>query len=610
MKSRFVLALILALMLWPWGRKALAESDSVIVLTDDQDQYPLGLHLELLEDKQGEWTINDVTSPEIESLFVPSQEAAPGFGFTDSAYWVRFQVSNGASAHPDWVLSYDSLAFYIDAYFPSSSGDGYAVTRTGTALPFETRDIPVGGFAFHLPITPGETKTVYLRFASEGSLILPLNIVEESVFGENVLREQAANGILYGILFTLALYNFMLFVVLRDRSYLYYVLFFGSLLLATMSLDGFAAQYLWPDASRWVAAAIRFFFVLATIFALLFAMAFLQTSRYAPRLHRTMAGLAIGNLALAGLMSVWFRETALLQAFLLISSCVALIIAGAVVWQRGYAPAQYFLLGWSGIIFGFVIFFLTLANLLPFAEATNFIFRAGLIVLAVVLSFGLAARINLYRQEQVEAQLAIASQRARIAQDLHDSVTQSLYSTNLLAEAGRETLAASDMQSASHYFSRIAQTTQQALKEMRLFLYELRPPDIVEDGLVNALQYRIDAVEKRAGVEARLYLDGPANFPQVIEDQLYRIAQEALNNVLKHAQANTVTVHLRDSNSTIGLEIIDDGRGFDLSDAESHGGMGLQNMRARAAQIHGRLSIDTAPGQGTSVKVEVEKHDA
>ena len=106
----------------------------------------------------------------------------------------------------------------------------------------------------------------------------------------------------------------------------------------------------------------------------------------------------------------------------------------------------------------------------------------GVLVPAAVLSFGLANRINIYRQEKDAAQLAITQQRIHIAQDLHDSVTQSLYSANLFAEAGREIAEAGDVQSASHYFRRIGATTQQALKEMRLFLYELRPPDVVEFG--------------------------------------------------------------------------------------------------------------------------------
>ena len=239
--------------------------------------------------------------------------------------------------------------------------------------------------------------------------------------------------------------------------------------------------------------------------------------------------------------------------------------------------------------------------------ASDGVLRLGLVLSALVLSIGLADRIGIYRKEKESAQLALAIQRTQIAQDLHDSVTQSLYSANLFAEAGREIVEAGDTQSASHYFTRIGAVTQQALKEMRLFLYELRPPDVVEVGLVDALQKRLDAVEKRSGMEARLILDGDIHFPDEIGDQYFRIAQEALNNVLKHAQADKVTVYLRAKNGIMRLEVADNGRGFDLAEARKSGGMGLKTMQERSKQINGEFEIQTAPNRGTKVLVQVKQ---
>jgi signal transduction histidine kinase len=104
-------------------------------------------------------------------------------------------------------------------------------------------------------------------------------------------------------------------------------------------------------------------------------------------------------------------------------------------------------------------------------------------------------------------------------------------------------------------------------------------------------------------------LEGSTNFPEVIGDKFYRIAQEALNNVVKHSEADEVTVYLRAANGIMGLEIVDNGRGFDLEEADQAGGMGLQTMRERAAQINGRFNIDTAPGQGTSIQVNIDRND-
>ncbi len=424
---------------------------------------------------------------------------------------------------------------------------------------------------------------------------------------QKTLTQQTLNGILYGVLLILAAYNLVLFFYLRDNSFLFYVLFFGMILLAMMSLDDFSAQYLWPNQGAFAAISDRLFMILSFTFALLFATSFLRTKEYAPRLHKLMLGLAITIFVVLGLQFIWFRVTAVIHIALMVASSTIMIVAGFVVWRRGYRPARYFLLGWSLFYMGFIIFILTLVDVLSLSAATYGVMRVGLIVLALVLSIGLAERINVYRQEKESAQLAVASQRTRIAQDLHDSVTQSLYSANLFAEAGREIVETGDIQSASHYFKRIGATTQQALKEMRLFLYELRPPDVVEEGLVDALQKRLDAVEKRSGIEARLLLDGSLNFPDEISDQFYRITQEALNNVLKHAQADEVTVYLRANDGIMGLEVVDNGRGFDLTEVRKGGGMGLKSMQDRSGQINGEFDIQTAPNQGTKISVIVKQ---
>ena len=111
-------------------------------------------------------------------------------------------------------------------------------------------------------------------------------------------------------------------------------------------------------------------------------------------------------------------------------------------------------------------------------------------------------------------------------------------------------------------------------------------------------------------MEARLRLDGEINYPDEVNDQFYRIAQEALNNVVKHAQADEVTVYLRGSNHMMRLEVVDNGCGFDMAEASQKGGMGLETMRERAAKINGDMTITTDPGQGTIIVVEVKNIDA
>ena len=214
------------------------------------------------------------------------------------------------------------------------------------------------------------------------------------------------------------------------------------------------------------------------------------------------------------------------------------------------------------------------------------------------------AIVNAELFEKVEA-VATLEERTRLARDLHDSATQSLYSASLFSEAGKELAAAGDLESAQYYLSRVGEVVHQALKDMRLLVYQLRPPVLDKEGLVGALQQRLDAVEKRAGMSARLISNELPPLPDEVTEGLYRIAQEALNNTLKHAEAEAVTVTIRFDGEKVSLQVTDDGQGFDLEAARDSGGMGLMNMEERTVQLGGELTIDTSLGQGTRVVVTV-----
>jgi signal transduction histidine kinase len=209
---------------------------------------------------------------------------------------------------------------------------------------------------------------------------------------------------------------------------------------------------------------------------------------------------------------------------------------------------------------------------------------------------------QLYEQAQ---QLAIIKERSRLARDLHDSVMQSLYGATLYAEAAARQLTSGDRDMAVGHLREIRGTTQEALREMRLLIFELRPPILKQEGLVAALQARLEAVEARVGLETQLQAETNGRLPRQVEEGLYRIAQEALNNTLKHAQARHVVVRLDRTDGHVSLEITDDGCGFDLGAAQEHGGFGLCGMEERAMRLGGKLTVASEPGTGTKIRVEV-----
>ena len=208
---------------------------------------------------------------------------------------------------------------------------------------------------------------------------------------------------------------------------------------------------------------------------------------------------------------------------------------------------------------------------------------------------------RLYQQAQ---RLAVMEERNRLARDLHDSVMQALYGVTMYAEAAARQLAASETGTTSEHLHEIRSIAQDALQEMRLLIYELRPPVLARDGLAAALRSRLEAVESQLGIATVFDTDLVGRVRPEIEEGLYRIAQEALNNILKHAHARRVLVRLHQEEQTVTLEVQDNGVGFDPAVARQKGGLGLRGIEERVARLGGRLVLESAPGKGTRLTVE------
>lgn len=210
-------------------------------------------------------------------------------------------------------------------------------------------------------------------------------------------------------------------------------------------------------------------------------------------------------------------------------------------------------------------------------------------------------------QNQAE-QLAVMEERQRLARELHDSVTQALYSVTLYADAARLAFSAQKWEALERNLQEVRNMAREAMYDMRLLVFELRPYMLETEGLASALRARLAAVEGRSGLKTEVVVEGERRLPIQIEEELYRIAQEGLNNVVKHAEATQVQIQLNYTETTIWLEMMDDGKGFE-PDAVSHSGaFGLRGIRERVQKLGGTLKIESAPLRGTrlSVRIPVE----
>jgi signal transduction histidine kinase len=206
----------------------------------------------------------------------------------------------------------------------------------------------------------------------------------------------------------------------------------------------------------------------------------------------------------------------------------------------------------------------------------------------------------LYEQAQ---ELASLQERQRLARELHDSVSQALYGIGLGAYTAREALE-SDPEQAMASIDYVLALAQAGLAEMRALIFELRPESLEIEGLVAALTKQVAVLRARYKLTVEADLGEEPNLSMEMKHALYRIAQEALHNIVKHARASMVALRLAGQANEIIFEVRDNGRGFDLTDPFP-GHLGLRSMHERVTKMGGTLTIESAPGQGTCVGVRM-----
>jgi signal transduction histidine kinase len=212
---------------------------------------------------------------------------------------------------------------------------------------------------------------------------------------------------------------------------------------------------------------------------------------------------------------------------------------------------------------------------------------------------------QLYGQAQ---QLAALEERNRLARDLHDSVTQTVFSVTLAAEAARA-MYIKKPEKVEAQLERIQSLSRGALTEMRSLIFQLRPAALEEQGLIVAIQKHLDALQSRESVKIHFEVVGEGRLSKEHEQTLYRVAQEATNNIVKHAKASEAWVRLVIGESEASLSIADNGVGFEQDAAslrnQERKSLGMTSMQERAALAGGHLEVMSAAGQGTTVTISV-----
>jgi adenylate cyclase len=423
MKRIFTLALCAGLLLLP-GALLPRVGDGVrplnILVVDDgfRSGYA-GKYISFLEDRTGKLTYEDVSRAEAAGRFVRADHEILNFGFSDSAFWVRFGIElarGSGTAGRELILGLEyPLLNHVEIYVVDGAGVKKKVS--GNRYPHSAQEIPHRYILHRLKLKAGQPATVYLRIKTEGAVNIPVKLWDQLAFIEEMKHEQYFFGIYYGILLVMALFNLFLAVALRSLTYLYYVAYVVFQALFQLSLNGFGAEYLWPEFTALGMVSVSFFGSLLALFMNLFSRRFLMTRDNVPVLDRMIIGvlaLFLGSfiLSFTGPYSIAVQ---LLSAATIVGSILLLVIA-VKCFLGGYRAARLYMLSWLFILIGLIILPVKNFGLLPHNLLTNYSIQIGSAFEVILMALALADRFRIMQREKEDVQREALERQRRMTE--------------------------------------------------------------------------------------------------------------------------------------------------------------------------------------------------
>lgn len=422
---------LLAALLLLFALPALA----ALELGPGEASQPAAHALQYLEDSSHRLQLADVLALP-PSAWHENKAEVFNHGYNASTWWLRVQVRN---PDPEARRQLLSIAYpVLDDLEVWVTGPGHAPAhyRLGEDWPFHSRPVQHRDFVIPLPLTAGETDTVLLRVRSASSIQLPITLWQRDAFFEQDQELLLGHGLYFGTMLAMAVYNLFVFFVLRDRSYLYYVVCVLSMATFLACLNGLAFQYLWPEGTTWTNQAIIIALCSTLLFGGLFTTRLLHLDLHLPLLQRLLLVLVAISILLIAASLIWphsylIRE-AIVNAFL---GCVGCLAAGVLRWRQGDSTARLYTIAWASMLTGGMLLALNKLGLLPQNPVTENAAQFGSAMEVILLSFALANRISVERRLRFAAQRdALAAQR-RANETLEARVAER---TEALEEANRK----------------------------------------------------------------------------------------------------------------------------------------------------------------------------
>lgn len=455
-----------------------ANAGKVIILNDSISQYSVAYDkVEIYEDKTRALGIEKVSSEGFTERFKKNNvQLARNFN-TNAAYWLKFTIKNSAESDKNWIFEFfDSSIETINFYCPDGKGN-YHEIKAGNRNRFSTKFYQHKNFIFQIPDIKGKELVFYTRIESSHLVFMYGVIRSINRFVYYALNEYYFLGIFYGIILAMALYNLLLFITVKDKTYLYYVLYVFSSGFLCMVMDGTGFQYFWANHPEFNERAFSLATFLMVVWAVMYTQGFV-ISKSDTKIHFNILEILIISRLILFILSVTIFPILNEFVFIDVFALTICFVSGIISYKRGNFATRFFVLGFSFLFLGFIISNLTVHSILGFSLPNNILtvysFNFGIVLEMILLSYALAERVKLFIKEKADAQSELINQ-LKEKDELKQKVNAEL--EEKVNERTQEIMIQNEMLESKNYELKLLyEEIQQNIEVAKLIQLSILPP--------------------------------------------------------------------------------------------------------------------------------------
>jgi len=393
-----------------------AQTSETINYNNDSKIIRIGEYLEVYEDKNNVLTINQVSKL---NTFKNHHKTIPSFGLSKSTFWAKFNFKNN-SDYQDFILEFNKVAIQEFKLFYKESDT--STTFTKQVLLLNKKKYSGRMFLLNINVPKNTSKTIYIKFRSRWSVTFPVKISSKEQMFHKLFDEELFNGLYIGVFLIMVFYNLFIYFSIKDRSYILYVIYIFFFLIFQLNENGFFFKYFLYKTPHIYSVAVKTLPIITSITAIYFIRDFIKAPKYIPiidKFHIIIVILFLASIFFA--FDEKYNHTAfiVLNILTLVAAFYVLFTGFAVIY-KGFKPAWFFIIAWSVLIISITQFNLSSLGVLPYYPITDHSLKIGSVFEIVLLSLGLANRINVLKMEKEASQaeaLALVNEKKSLVEN-------------------------------------------------------------------------------------------------------------------------------------------------------------------------------------------------